>query len=103
MHFSCSVISPGQWYQHYDSLSNAKGADSSVNKGFENSIDLLLQDHDKYCDKCNKTDQENHFSSEVNAEILTQEVEEQIENSKNGKAAGLPNEILKLAKNAFID
>ena len=40
----------------------------------------------------------------MNAEILTPEVEEQIENSKNGKAAGfdsVPNEILTLAKNAL--
>ena len=103
-HFSCSDISPGQWYQHYDSLLNAKGVDSSVNKNFENSVDLFLQDNDKSCDQCNRTDQENHISSDVNAEILTLEVEEQIENSKNGKAAGfygVPNEILKLAKNAL--
>ena len=40
----------------------------------------------------------------MNAEILTREVEEQIENSKNGNAVGfdgVPNEILKLAKNAL--
>ena len=40
----------------------------------------------------------------MNAEILTRQVEEQIKNSKNGKAAGfdgVPNEILKLAKNAL--
>ena len=40
----------------------------------------------------------------MNVEILTREVEEQIENSKNGKAAGfdcVPNEILKLARNAL--
>ena len=40
----------------------------------------------------------------MNAEILTREVEEQIENSKNGKAAGfdgVPYEILKLAKNVL--
>ena len=100
----CSDISLGQWYQHYDSLSNAKGVDSSVNKEFENSVDLFLQDHDKNCDQCNRPDRENHISSDVNAEILTREVEEQIENSKNGKAAGFdsaPNEILKLAKNAL--
>ena len=36
----------------------------------------------------------------MNAEILTREVEEQIENSTNG-FDGLPNEILKLAKNAL--
>ena len=36
--------------------------------------------------------------------MLTREVEELIENSKNGKAAGfdgVPDEILKLAKNAL--
>ena len=41
----------------------------------------------------------------MNAEILTREVEEQTENSKNGKAAsfdGVPNEILKLAKSALF-
>ena len=78
--------------------------DSSVNKECENSVDLFLQDHDKNCDQCNRTDQENHISCDVNTEILTREVEEQIENSKNGKAAGfdgVPNEILKLAKNAL--
>ena len=40
----------------------------------------------------------------MNAEILTREVEEQIENSKNGNAAGFdgaPSEILKLANNAL--
>ena len=40
----------------------------------------------------------------MNAEILTRQVEEQIENSKNSKAAGfdgMPNEILKLAKNTL--
>ena len=78
LHFSCSDISPGQWYQHYDSLLNAKGVVSSVNKEFENSVDLFLQDHAKICDHCNRTDQENHISSDVNAEILTREVEEQI-------------------------
>ena len=103
-HFSCSDISPGQWYQHHDSLLNAKGVDSRVNKEFENSVDLFLQDHNQNCDQCNRTDQENHTSSDVNAEILTREVEEQIENSKNGKAAsfdGVHNEILKLAKNVL--
>ena len=63
-----------------------------------------MQDHDKNCDQCNRTDQENHISSYVNAEILTQEVEEQIENSKNGNAAGfdgVPSEFLKLANNAL--
>ena len=63
-----------------------------------------MQDHDKNCDQCNRTDQEKHISSDVNAEILTREVEEQIENSKNGKVAGfdgVPNEILKLAENAL--
>ena len=59
-HFSCSDISPGQCYEHHDSLLNAKGVDSSVNKEFENSVDLFLQDHDKNCDQCNRTDQENH-------------------------------------------
>ena len=61
-----------------------------------------MQDHDKNCDQCNRTDQENHISSYVNAEILTRE--EQIENSKNGNAAGFdgaPSEILKLANNAL--
>ena len=81
-HFSYSNISPAQWYQHYDSLLNAKGVDSSVNKEFENSVDLFLQDHDKNCDQENKTDQENHISSDVNAEILTREVDEQIETLK---------------------
>ena len=103
-HFSCFDISPGQWYQHYDSLLNAKGVDSSVNKEFENSVDLFLQNHNKNCDQCNRRDQENHISSDVNAEILSREVEKQIENSKNGKAGGfdgVPNEILKLAKNAL--
>ena len=83
---------------------NAKGVDSGVNKEFENSVDLFLHDHDKNCDQCNRTDQEDHISSDVNAEILTLKVEEQIENSKNDKAAGfdgVPNEILKLAKNAL--
>ena len=42
-HFSGSDISPGQWYQHHDSLLNAKGVDSSVNKEFENSVDLFLK------------------------------------------------------------
>ena len=40
----------------------------------------------------------------MNAEILAREVKEQIESYKNGKAAGfddVPNEILKLAKNAL--
>ena len=103
-HFSCSDISPGQWYQHYDSPLNLKGVDSSVNKEFENSVDLFLQDQDKNCDQCNRTDQENYISSDVNAEILTREVEEQIENSKNSKAADfdrVPNEVLELAKNAL--
>ena len=59
-HFSCSDISTGQWYQHYDSLSNANGVESSVNKEFENSVDLFLQDYDNKCDQCNRTDQENH-------------------------------------------
>ena len=63
-----------------------------------------MQDHDKKCDQCNRTDKENYISSDVNAEILTRKVEEQTENSKNGKAAGfddVPDEILKLSKNAL--
>ena len=88
-----------QWYQHYDSVSGA-------NKEFENSVDLFLQDHGKNCDQCNRIDQDNHISFDVNAEILTREVEEQIEISKNGKAGGfdgVPNEILKLAKMLSLD
>ena len=103
-HVSCSDISLGQSYQHYDSLLIAKGLHSGVDKEFENSVDLFLQDHHKNCDQSNRTDQENRISSDVNAEILTREVEEQIENSKNGKAVGFGgvlNEILKLAKNAL--
>ena len=59
--------------------------DSGVSKEFENSVNLFLKDHDKSCDQCNKTDQANHISSDVDAEILTRVVEEQIEDSKNVK------------------
>ena len=63
-----------------------------------------MQDHDRNCHQCNRTDKKFHISSDVNAEILTREVEEQIENFKNGKAAGFdgrPNEILNLVKNTL--
>ena len=61
MCFFYSDISPGQWYQHYGSLLNENGADSSVNKELENSVDLFLEYHDKNCDQCNRIYQETNF------------------------------------------